>query len=563
MECRDVLELHELYLDRELEATQRLAVEAHLGVCALCRQEIEAARAIGRRLQESGASIDDPSFSVEVLRRIRRERAAGRKSSRIGAGVWTHLATAAAATLLAVVLWPSRGPESMEGVIRSLSGEARSAGQVIQIGSELRTGELLEVTPGGRLAASMSNGIAFELAANDESARVEPTAIDRLRLESGTLTVTSLSPTALRVDSPLGQAELEPGTLARLERHGNAGLKLAVHEGRARLMHGGREVVIESGQEGLVGTAGPRRVSGPAAQPSDAEERIAALELELRQLRRFEATLQQELFSTRKQLRDALAENGALLVQVERQAVPESTVVALMDDFTTSAEAGFLYPLIAEAVKLSSRFRELGPRGIDLLADVISSGSPSEERLLAVLILRRLETPAVIPPLQAALMIPDEAGDMVRRIAAAGLSALDAESVSSVLRGRFEAENEDIGVRINSAVGLARIGDGPAIDFLTKLYRDDGHPESIREGALEALLFANRPEAAPLFRELVIDADESVELRTAAISFLGDVRDQASLEMVQRLADDPEVEEAFRTAAQRAYNRITGTDFYR
>jgi len=53
MACQDVLERVDLYLDRALRPAEIRAVEAHLLVCAGCRAEVEAAKAVETRLRNA------------------------------------------------------------------------------------------------------------------------------------------------------------------------------------------------------------------------------------------------------------------------------------------------------------------------------------------------------------------------------------------------------------------------------------------------------------------------------------------------------------------------------
>ncbi|MEQ8766311.1 MAG: zf-HC2 domain-containing protein [Planctomycetota bacterium] len=567
MKCREVMELHELYLDRALEAGARISLEAHLSGCSSCQKQLEELGTLDARLERAVAPVGDPTFAAEVMHRIRIDHTPAAQPLRRTfsmRSLISHAGIAAAAAVLAIALWPKQG--DTEGpIVRWASGNATAAGQLLRRDASFLPGQTLEVAPGGRLAWTDARGTVQQLApfAGDAArARLESEGVTRL--DRGLLTVSAVDPIEIR--SPLGSARLEGGTVASLRREDDRGLMMDVHEGRATLEGSDRRLELRAGESGRVVADGPERVLPP--EPIDLapwEAKVDELEAENRKLHERGKGLEQEVLSLTAQLTEALTNNqqlGERLLQIE-STVTEAQVQALMDDFETSAQVGMLYPLVAEAIQLAPRFREMGSRGIDLLSEVISTSDSSEQRLLAVLILRRIETPAVIPPLQAALQIKDEAGNMARQIAAAGLSIIDAEAMSSVLRSRFEAENEDIGVRINSAIGLARMGDRPAIDFLVDMYRDESADPRDREGALQALLVANRPEAAPLFREIATDEKVEIGVRAAAFSFLGDVRDQQSLELVQKVADDPAVPAEIRKVAQRAYNRITGTDFYR
>ena len=79
MNCQDVRELSSDYLDRRLAPSQLSLVEAHLGACPSCREEIEALRTTISLL----GSLDPVETSADFLSQVRRKLEKKALASRI------------------------------------------------------------------------------------------------------------------------------------------------------------------------------------------------------------------------------------------------------------------------------------------------------------------------------------------------------------------------------------------------------------------------------------------------------------------------------------------------
>ena len=148
MNCREIRDHLELYLQRDLPDEQMRAVEAHLGSCAACREELEAARALLEALDGHLAWSPAPDVADRVVDGVLRRRTAGRLA-RVGAAA----AAVAAGVIAGFVLWPTgRTPVPVPG--GALAGRVRPVGQATfeRVGPRrvrLRSGELyVAVDPG-------------------------------------------------------------------------------------------------------------------------------------------------------------------------------------------------------------------------------------------------------------------------------------------------------------------------------------------------------------------------------------------------------------------------------
>ena len=88
-----------LYHDDEMPGDGRAAFEAHLASCPACARELEALRALSRRL----GALERPQVSPALLERFHRATGAVREGVVLRTAEW--LAAAAAAILVAACAW--------------------------------------------------------------------------------------------------------------------------------------------------------------------------------------------------------------------------------------------------------------------------------------------------------------------------------------------------------------------------------------------------------------------------------------------------------------------------
>lgn len=103
MSCEDIQPDLVAYLDHELAAERRQAVEGHLSACPTCGRMLEEFHRARELLAASPALETGPGFVQRILA-ASRERARGRLPAR--ALRW--LAPALAAGVLMLLLWPGR-----------------------------------------------------------------------------------------------------------------------------------------------------------------------------------------------------------------------------------------------------------------------------------------------------------------------------------------------------------------------------------------------------------------------------------------------------------------------
>ncbi len=97
------------YLDGELDARRRAALEEHLAICADCQERLEAARALSRRASELLAELEPGAVHVPPWREIEGRAAARERAAPPRMWVRPSLAWAAALAVAFGVGWFSHG----------------------------------------------------------------------------------------------------------------------------------------------------------------------------------------------------------------------------------------------------------------------------------------------------------------------------------------------------------------------------------------------------------------------------------------------------------------------
>jgi len=218
------------FLDGELEATEREAVEAHVSVCSGCTERRDELRFVGKRVSAELETLDEPSPWTELpenLRQASREAVRPISSARsVRAGRVGRRSVATAAGLLLVL---AAGAYAIPGspVRGVVDGAVAAVASLVGLGDEtpvdpgpagvsvkLRDGAVrvvvLGATPELRVTVSATRGEQAVVMARDP----------RFRVESGLLEISD--PTGeLEITLPLGAqsatVEIDGSVVARVE----------------------------------------------------------------------------------------------------------------------------------------------------------------------------------------------------------------------------------------------------------------------------------------------------------------------------------------------------------
>lgn len=109
MSCETILPLLRDYVDRELDADRSTAVEQHLRGCAACAARVESERDLKQALRARVRAGPAPAgLSGQILRRLHREQARGRRPRALRLGAAAAIVVLAAA--LGLMYWTATDP---------------------------------------------------------------------------------------------------------------------------------------------------------------------------------------------------------------------------------------------------------------------------------------------------------------------------------------------------------------------------------------------------------------------------------------------------------------------
>jgi len=111
MNCHDIHNHCDTYLDHEMSDTQKRALEAHLESCPACRHYMQQAQDIRDALTKLQAPAMRPDFAVQAFNKVRQQNTAVAGSKRF---TGTGLALAASLALAGIVGVFIYQPNSME-----------------------------------------------------------------------------------------------------------------------------------------------------------------------------------------------------------------------------------------------------------------------------------------------------------------------------------------------------------------------------------------------------------------------------------------------------------------
>ena len=235
-------------------------------------------------------------------------------------------------------------------------------------------------------------------------------------------------------------------------------------------------------------------------------------------------------------------------------APPSATAPAF--DFKTSfaalAKKGLAAYGSKEMVELADAVKASGKDGLRLVTDQLQNSTSPQERFLAAALLEKIGDPAALPALETALKTDPDL--LVRRMASHAAALIGTDAAVAVLRPAM-LNDEDWGVRVNSAYGLAKLKQPDGLDTLQKFYGSPETPAEYSLAILAGLADVAAPTTSPMFRKVLADTtDPSYVL--IAIGALEKMKDTQALPDLQRIATTSK-SDMIRQAAQRAIDSIS------
>jgi HEAT repeat protein len=195
--------------------------------------------------------------------------------------------------------------------------------------------------------------------------------------------------------------------------------------------------------------------------------------------------------------------------------------------------------------------KKSGKSGIAQVIEQLQNSTSPQDRFIAAALLEKIGDPSALPALNATLK--NESDLMVRRMASHAAAFIGTDAAADVLRPAM-AHDEDWGVRVNSAYGLAKLKQQDGLDALQQFYTSPETPAEYRLAILGGLADVAAPSTGPLFRQILADTTDAGYV-LIAISALEKMKDTQSLPDLQRVAASAK-SETIRQAAQRAIDSL-------
>jgi HEAT repeat protein len=199
--------------------------------------------------------------------------------------------------------------------------------------------------------------------------------------------------------------------------------------------------------------------------------------------------------------------------------------------------------------------RRLGKEGIKKLGELLKSSESAAERFTIAMLLEELADPAAIPYLS--VVLGSDSDTLVRRGCSHALAMIGTEQIIAPLLQAIN-NDADMGVRINSAFGLARINRQEGKEFLIQVYQDKNNQAFMRLAACQALSMVADRSMLEFFRQVRTE-EKDIGYQLWIIQAYQKIGTQEVLpellEMYQQSTD-----QTVREAARKAYNNIAGEE---
>lgn len=236
----------------------------------------------------------------------------------------------------------------------------------------------------------------------------------------------------------------------------------------------------------------------------------------------------------------------------------EAVLAKFNEQFKKIAKMGLMAVHGEKFLKLAEAAKGLGPEAVSMLAERLTKGENTATRFLAAALFEELADPAAAPSLVEALQ--NDPDSLVRRMASHAIAVGQMEKGYDALERAMIAD-QDWGVRVNSAYGLAKVGRPQGLDTLVNAYESPETPSEYRIAILGGISDVAAPSTAPLFRKILAEKDDMTYLYLA-INALEKMMDRDSLDALANVIAHAK-EDSVKEAAKKAYNTIVGQEIYR
>jgi len=176
-------------------------------------------------------------------------------------------------------------------------------------------------------------------------------------------------------------------------------------------------------------------------------------------------------------------------------------------------------------------------------------------RFAAAAIFEKLADPAAIPAL--AVAIENDTDTLVRRMASHAVAFIEDESGIPILQKALG--DPEIGVRINSAFGLAKIKAPGGLEAYQAIYDDPTTDSFMKTAILGGYTLFRDPAAVP-FLDRVYSESEELRTKLVVVMALGNTPGDESAQLLEKIILT-EPEESVLDAAMKAYKECTGKEY--
>ena len=219
--------------------------------------------------------------------------------------------------------------------------------------------------------------------------------------------------------------------------------------------------------------------------------------------------------------------------------------------FATLSKKGLAGYGSKEMRELIDAVKASGTNGVRMVIEQLQSATSPQDRFLLVALMEGIGDPSALPALDTTLKSDPDL--MVRRMASHAAALIGTDAAADVLRPAM-AHDEDWGVRVNSAYGLAKLGQQDGLDKLQQFYASTETPPEYSLAILGGLADVAAPTTGPLFRKILADTTDPGYV-LIAIGALEKMKDSQALPDLQRIATTSK-SDMIRQAAQRAIDNI-------
>ena len=211
-------------------------------------------------------------------------------------------------------------------------------------------------------------------------------------------------------------------------------------------------------------------------------------------------------------------------------ATPASPELAeRFDKLVAGGLAGLRGPEFGEA---KDAVKAGGKSAIEFLSTRLRTSTSATERFLAGALLEAAGDAEAVPAL--ASVLKTEKDDMVRRMVSHAIAVLGSAAAEGPLREAATGD-ADWGVRVNSAYGLAKLGQDDGLRILREAYESTSTPAEYRLPVLGGLADVAAPSTAPLFRKILSDTKD-VSYLLMSIGALEKMKDTEALPALQQIS---------------------------